>query len=89
MENKFSRHDTVVPEHLMKIMRERKFIDEDDTSHDEEILAMSGLDFLNDWLEWEGICGYTAEMLRVIEIAYGIDLEEWPFDETINRQVGD
>lgn len=89
MEQKFERYNTIVPEYLMKIMRERRYLDEDDTSEDEEILEMSGLTFLHEWLEWEGIVGYTSELLGVIEIAYGIDLEEWPFDEPIKREIGD
>lgn len=89
MDLKFSKHDTVVPEYIMKIMRARRDLDEDDTLEDEEILEMSGLDFLNEWLEWEGIYGYTGEILEVIEMAFGIDLEVWPFDEPIKRELGD
>ena len=89
MENKFSRHNTEVPEHIMEIMRQRRYLDEYDESEDEEILAMSGVDFLHNWLEWEGIIGYTDELLQVIEMAFGIDLESWPFDETIKREIGD
>ena len=89
MENKFSRHNVEVPEYIMEIMRQRRYLDEYDESEDEEILQMSGEEFLNEWLEWEGICGYTSELLSVIEMAYGIDLEVWPFDETIEREIGD
>lgn len=91
MNNEFmlGRHNTVVPEYIMEVMRQRRFLDEDDTSEDAEILEMSGLDFLDNWLEWEGICNYTSSILQVIEIAYGIDLENWPFDETIERGIGD
>ena len=89
MENKFSRHNTEVPEYMMEIMRQRRYLDEYDESEDEEILKMSGLDFLNEWLEWEGIIGYTGELLQVIEMAYGIDLESSPFDQNIEREIGD
>ena len=89
MENKFSRHNTEVPEHIMEIMRQRRYLDEYDESEDEEILAMSGVDFLHNWLEWEGIIGYTNELLQVIEMAFGIDLESWPFYETIKREIDD
>ena len=89
MENKFSRHEVQVSEHIMEIMRQRRYLDEYDESEDEEILKMSGEEFLNEWLEWEGIYGYTSELLSVIEMAYGIDLEVWPFDETIKREIGD
>lgn len=89
MENKFSRHNTEVPEHIMEIMRQRRYLDEYDESEDEEILKMSGTEFLEEWLEWEGIYGYTDAILEIIEIAFGVDLESWPFDETIEREIGD
>ena len=89
MEQKFSRHNVEVPEHIMEIMRQRRYLDEYDESEDAEILAMSGLSFLEEWLEWEGIVGYTYELLQIIEMAYGIDLQSWPFDETIEREIGD
>lgn len=93
MENKFERyverHDAVVPEHIMEIMRQRRGLDEDDTSEDKEILEMSGLDFLDEWLCWEGILGYTYHILEIIKMAYGISFEDWPFNETIKREIGD
>ena len=89
MELKFSKHDTVVPEHIMEIMRQRRLLEEDDTSEDQEILEMDGIDFLDEWLGWQGICGYTYDILEIIEMAFGVDLESWPFDETIKREIDD
>lgn len=89
MELKFSKHDTVVPEHIMEIMRQRRLLEEDDTSEDQEILELSGIDFLDEWLGWQGICGYTYDILEIIEMAFGVDLESWPFDETIKREIDD
>ena len=89
MEDKFERHDVVVPEYIMEIMRQRRYLDEYDESEDQEILEMSGKEFLNEWLEWEGLYGYTYHILEIIEMAYGINLEDWPFDETIKRKIGD
>ena len=66
MEQKFSRHNVEVPEHIMEIMRQRRYLDEYDESEDAEILAMPGLSFLEEWLEWEGIVGYTYELLQII-----------------------
>lgn len=88
MEKQFSRHNTEVPEDIMEIMRQRRYLDEYDDSEDEDILKMSGFEFLNEWLEWEGLLGYTYELLQVIEMAYGINLAEHPFDETIEREMG-
>lgn len=89
MEEKISRHNVEVPEHIMEIMRQRRYLDEYDESEDQEILEMSGVDFLYNWLEWEGIIGYTDDLLQVIEMAFGIDLQAYPFDETIEREIGD
>lgn len=89
MEEKISRHSAKVPEHIMEIMRQRRYLDEYDESEDDDILEMSGWDFLHEWLEWEGIIGYTDELIRVIEMAFGINLDAWPFDETIERKIGD
>lgn len=89
MEEKISRHNVEVPEHIMEIMRQRRYLDEYDESEDQEILEMSGVDFLHNWLEWEGIIGYTDDLLQVIEMAFGIDLQAYPFDETIEREIGD
>ena len=86
---KANRHNVVVPNKIMEIMRERRYLDEDDASEDKEILEMSGIDFLDEWLAWEGIYGYTYKILEIIEIAFGVDLESWPFDETIKREIDD
>lgn len=89
MELKFSKHDVEVPEDIMEIMRRRRGLDEYDESEDQEILELSGIDFLDEWLGWEGIYGYTYKILEIIEMAFGVDLESWPFDETIKREIGD
>ena len=89
MEEKIGRHNVEVPEHIMEIMRQRRYLDEYDESEDDDILEMSGWDFLHEWLEWEGIIGYTDELIRVIEMAFGINLNAYPFNETIERKIGD
>lgn len=89
MELKFSKHDVEIPEDVMEIMRQRRGLDEYDESEDQEILKMDGIDFLDEWLGWEGIYGYTYKILEIIEMAFGVDLESWPFDETIKREIGD
>ena len=47
MKLEFSRHDTMVPEHIMEILRQRRGLDEYDTSEDQEILEMTGSEFLD------------------------------------------
>ena len=89
MKQKFDRHDTVVPEYIMEILRQRRYLDEYDESEDEEILTMSGKEFMDELLGWEGLLGHTDYIIEIIEMAYGIDLESWPFDETIKREIDD
>lgn len=74
-----------VPNYIMKDLRQRRGLDENDTSQDEEILEMSGFEFFDEWLKWNGFIGYTQDFLDVIFCAYGIDLREFPFDEPMER----
>ena len=74
-----------VPNYIMRDLRQRRDLDEDDTSQDEDILKMSGFAFFDQWLKWNGFIGYTSDFLEVIRVAYGIDLTEEPFDGNIER----
>lgn len=86
MENKMAFIEKPeVPNYIMKDLRQRRELDEDDISHDAEILEMSGFEFFDEWLKWNGFIGYTSDFLDVIYSAYGIDLTEYPFDEQIER----
>ena len=76
-----------VLESVMKDMRQRLGYDEDDTTPDEEILSMSGRDFLADYLTWNGLIGFTDMIIEAIRMAYGIDLENEPFDRDIEREI--
>lgn len=88
MNKVFKIYDQIVPPGIMEIMRQRRGLDECDTSEDEEILKMSGVEFLSECLEWEGIIGYTSFILDVIEYAFGVNLNDYPFDENlIKREV--
>jgi len=81
----YERIEQEVPSYIMEDLRERMGLDCDDESADDEILSLSGADFLNEWLGWQGIMGYTDSILEVIKLAFGIDLLEAPFTETIKR----
>lgn len=61
-------------------MRERFDLEPDDECLDEAILQMDNRLFFKHLLEWEGLIGYTDFILEMIEMAYGIDLTDWPFD---------
>ena len=87
MDKMYSVIDQEVEYDVMEELRQRRGLDEDDDSEDEEILAMSGSKFLDEWLLWQGIIGYTGRIIEVIRMAYGIDLTEDPFIDPINRTV--
>lgn len=76
-----------VPECVMKDMRERLGYEENDTAHDEEILSMSGRDFLAEYLCWNGFIGYTDFIIEAIYMAYGVSLEDEPFDRDMKRTI--
>lgn len=71
----------------MQDLRQHKGLEEYDTSADDVILKMSGFAFLNAYLEWNGIIGYTGEILDAIQMAYGIDLTDYPFDGPVKRTL--
>ena len=73
-----------IPENIMRDMRERRGLDATDTSEDQEILNMSKREFLDEWLDWEGIIGYTTQIMDMIYYAFGIDLES---DEVWNAKI--
>ena len=76
-----------IPQSVLKDMRERLGYDEDDNEPDEQILSMDGRDFLNEYLNWNGFIGYTDMIIEAIYMAYGISLEDYPFEREIKREV--
>lgn len=86
MREKFEITKQYVPDHIMENLRERRDLDCMDESQDEEILKMDGWDFLNEWLNWQGIIGYTSDIMEVVGLAFGIDLTEYPFDKAPERE---
>lgn len=73
-----------IPENIMKDMRNRRGLNRNDTSEDQEILSMSKYEFLDEWLGWKGIIGYTTKIMDMIYYAFGIDLES---DEVWNTEI--
>lgn len=66
-------------------LRQRLGYDKYDTEADEEILTMSGHEFLEEYMSWNGIIGYADMIIEAVYMAYGIDLNEYPFDRDIKR----
>lgn len=87
MKEKFQITKQYVPDYIMENLRERRGLDCMDISQDEEILKTDGWEFLDEWLNWQGIIGYTSDIIEVVGLAFGIDLTEYPFDEAPEREV--
>lgn len=63
------------PEHILRVLRERNDLEEDDTSMDEEFQNMAPARVLKECLEWEGISGYGSWLMARIYDIYGIHLD--------------
>ena len=76
-----------IPNFVMKDMRCRFEHDENDTSIDEKILSLSPREFLREYLNWHGLIEHTDFILEAIYMAYGISLEDYPFEREIKREA--
>jgi len=68
MENRYD-------EYVMKIIRQRYEINENDTSRDKEINELSPSSVLEEVLIWEGIIGYGAKIKGWIKDIFEVDLD--------------
>ena len=87
MRAKFDITKQYVPDYIIEDLREGRGLECDDNSQDEEILAIDGWEFLDEWLSWKGIVGYTSDIIEVVGYAFGIDLNEYPFDKSPEREL--
>ena len=62
------------PENILEFLRERNELEEDDTSMDEYFQTISPDEVFEEILEWEGIIGYTHEILSWIQDIYKVRL---------------
>lgn len=62
------------PEHIMKTLRQRIGLEEDDKSQDAELQMLTPQEALSECLEWEGIRGYTSWILNVIRDTFKVKL---------------
>ena len=76
-----------IPKSVLRDMRERLGYDEDDDTSDEEILSMSGKEFLSEYINWNGLIGHADTIIEAIYMAYGISLEDYPFEREMKREV--
>lgn len=86
MRKNFEVKEQMLPDYIMEDLREGRGLDCMDISQDKEILEMDGWDFLNEWLNYKGIIGYTTDIIEVVGLAFGIDLTEYPFDVAPKRE---
>lgn len=65
------------PEYIMEAVRQNYFdLEADDTSEDEKIEEMDPETVFNSWLNWEGIFGYTGNILYAIESIYDCSFDD-------------
>ena len=69
-----SRKEIRIPSYIMENLRARRGLEYDDATEDDDILTMSGSEFLDELLSWEGLLGYTNTIMEYIELAFGVDL---------------
>ena len=69
-----SRKEIRIPSYIMENLRARRGLEYDDATEDDDILTMSGSEFLDELLSWEGLLGYTNAIMEYIELAFGVDL---------------
>ena len=54
---------------IMRAVRQNIGLEEDDTSRDAEIMEMSGEEIVDRYLTWNGIIGYTYNIIDVVSQA--------------------
>lgn len=54
------------PEEIMQALRQASGLAEDDTSQDAHIANMQLRDVLDAYLQWEGVIGYTDNIMAIV-----------------------
>lgn len=62
------------PEYILKYIRLRDGMDENDTSRDTHFNSMKKNDVFEEVLRWQGIIGFGAQIRGWVEGIYGVDL---------------
>lgn len=65
------------PEYIMRNVRENLGLESNDTSKDREINEMDKIRVLDAYLTWEGIIGYTYEIISIIEDIFEVELNNY------------
>lgn len=61
---------------IMEACRQRRGLEEDDESQDDEIMAMDKSEVLDEVATWEGLLGYGDTIKSWVEDIYGIELND-------------
>lgn len=62
------------PEYILKILRQRHDLEQNDTLHDEQLQRYEPEQVFRIMLEWEGILGYDTQILSLIYDIFGVNL---------------
>ena len=62
------------PEYILKKLRVFNYLEEDDTSRDEDFQELPAKEVFDQVMKFDGIIGYRDTMLRWIKDIFGIDL---------------
>ena len=65
------------PEYIMEKLRQRRGLEEDDISEDEDIMAMSPDVAFDSCRAWEGLLGHGPSISAWIEDIYNIELSDF------------
>lgn len=71
----FERVEPVYPNYIMEKVRQRLGLESWDTSQDEDINSMTHMSVFDHCLNWEGMIGYTLQIMDWVQDIYGVSLE--------------
>lgn len=61
---------------IMQYLRQRRWLEQNDTSQDDEIKEMSKQEVFEEVLIWNGMIGYGSTITNWIEEIFGVKLED-------------
>ena len=62
------------PEYILEILRQRKDLEEDDTSRDEEFQNLSANEVFDEVIKWDGLGNYADTIKQWVQDIYSVDL---------------
>ena len=68
--------ETKYPEYIVKKLRKRRGLDENDTCEDNFINEYSQSEVFSEVLTWDGLIGWDYYIKEYVKDIYGLDLDE-------------